>query len=90
VEGGIGPGAGHHAGAIARADLLLIGIDQQAERRRIDIALLGQDGLERARTRSSVSRQFRMVVMMIVIVMMSASWRKDTRNIQAMSRRRVC
>ena len=67
---GIGPGAGDHAGAVPRPDLGLVGFDQEIERGRIDITLLGQDGFERAHAQFGLG-QVRMVVvavMMVVIV----------------------
>ena len=48
LELGVGPGAGDDAGADMRADLGLEGLDDLVERGRIDIALFGQDGFERA------------------------------------------
>ncbi len=83
AKGGIGPGPRHHAGAVARPDLGLIGFDQEIERCRIDVALFGQDGLERAHAQLGLG-QFRMIVMMMVIVVGHAV--KDRRNIQSMSR----
>ena len=48
LERRIAPGFGDDAGAGMRADLGLIGLDDGIERGRIDIALLGQHGLQRA------------------------------------------
>ena len=77
---GIDPGAGNDAGAVARADLLLIGLDQQIERRRIDVALLGQQRLQRAHAQVGF-RQFGMVVIVVVVVVIvSAHGRKDNRR----------
>src|SRR5919201_6514184 len=42
------PCLGHHARAGMRADLSLIGLDDEIERGGVDVSLLGQDGLERA------------------------------------------
>ena len=44
----VGPRPGDDARAVVRADPRLVGLDQQVERRRIDVALLGEDALERA------------------------------------------
>ena len=48
LECRIAPRPRDDLGAIARTDLGLIGFDDQIERSRIDIALLGQNCLERA------------------------------------------
>ena len=47
-ERGVGPGFGDDLRAIVRADLGLVRLDDGIERRRIDVAFLGQDRLERA------------------------------------------
>ena len=73
--GRIGPGAGHHAGAVARADLGLVGLDQKVERGGIDIALLGQDGFERAHAQFGLG-QFRMVVVVMMMVVMAGHLRR--------------
>ena len=65
--GRIGPGPGDDAGAVARADLLLVGLDQEIERGRIDVAFFGQHRFQRAHAQLGF-RQFGMVV--IVVVMM--------------------
>ena len=74
--GWIGPGPCDDACAVARADLGFIGLDQFIKRSRIDVTLLGENGLEGAHAQIN-RRQFRMIVvvvmiMMIVVVMMSA------------------
>jgi len=66
-EGRIGPGFGDDVRAIVRADFGLIGLDDGIERRRIDVAFLGQDRLQRADAQFGL-RQFRMVVMVMVVV----------------------
>ena len=74
LEGGIGPGLGDDARAVARADLGLVGLDDGVERGRVDVALLGQDGLQRAHAQLRL-RQLRavlVVVMMVVVVVVSA------------------
>src|SRR5262245_35421455 len=48
LERGIAPGLGNDARAGVGADLGLVGLDDEIERSRIDIALLGQDRLQRA------------------------------------------
>ena len=62
----IGPGLGDDARAIVRADPGLIGLHDGVERGRIDIALLGQHGLQRADAELDLG-QLRVVVVMIVI-----------------------
>src|SRR5205823_2731302 len=82
AEGGIGPGLGDDARAVVRANLLLIGLDQQIERSRLDIALLGQDRFERAHADLHLG-QFRavivvvmmtMIVMVMIVVIVRHSW----------------
>ena len=68
LELGIDPGLGDDAGAVVRADLGLVGLDDGVERRRIDIALLGQDGLQRADAELGVGELRAVVVVMIVVV----------------------
>ena len=64
----IGPGAGHDARAVARPDARLVRLDDGVERRRIDMALLGQDGFERAHPRLHLG-QFRMIGMVVIVMM---------------------
>ena len=45
--GGIAPGFGDDAGAVARADLGFIGLDQRVQRRGIDIALFDEERFQR-------------------------------------------
>ena len=44
----VGPGLGDDDGAVPRADLGLVGLDDGVERGRVDVALFGQDGFQRA------------------------------------------
>ena len=66
-EGWIGPGFGDDARAIVRADLRFVGLDDGIERGRLDIALFGQDGLERAHAQFGLG-QVRMVVVVVMMV----------------------
>src|SRR5829696_3498109 len=59
----------HHLGAVARPDLGLVGLDQNIDRRRIDIALLGQDRLEGADPKLDVGELAVFVVVVVVVVM---------------------
>ncbi len=43
----VGPGLGHDLGAVVRADLGFVGLDQHVERLRVHVALLDQNGFER-------------------------------------------
>jgi hypothetical protein len=43
----VGPGAGHHAGAVAGAHLRLVGLDDGVEGGGVDQALPDQQGLQR-------------------------------------------
>ena len=74
LELGIDPGLGDDAGADVRADLGLVGLDDEVERGRIDVALLGQDGLQRAhpQLRLGQLRAVLVIVVMIVVVIVSA------------------
>ena len=58
LEGRIGPGFGDHLRAVVRADLGFIGLDDGIERGGIDVALFGQDRLERAHAQFGLG-QFR-------------------------------
>ena len=65
---GIGPGLGDDDRAVARADLGLVGLDDGVERGRIDVALLGQHGFQRAHAKLRL-RQLRAVLVIVVMVM---------------------
>jgi hypothetical protein len=67
LEGGIAPGPRHDAGAVVRADLGFIGLDDGIERTRLDITLFGQDRFERAHAQLGLG-QFRMVVVVIMVM----------------------
>ena len=72
LERRIAPGLGDDLRAVVRADPGLVGLDDGIERGRIDIALLGQHGLQRAHPKLRL-RELRavlvvMVMMMIVVV----------------------
>ena len=60
----IAPGARDDAGAVARPDLVLVGLDDRVERRRIDIALFDQQRFERAHAQRDFG-EFGMVVVMV-------------------------
>ena len=47
AELGVDPRPGHDPGTVARPDPGLVGVDQLVERGRVDVALLGQQRLER-------------------------------------------
>ena len=66
LERRIGPGLGHRARTDMRPDFGLEGLDNRIERRRIDIALLGQHGLERPHPQL----HFREFGAVLVVVMM--------------------
>ena len=67
-EGGIGPRPGDDEGAVARADLGLVGLDDGIERRRIDVALLGQDRFQGADAQLRLRQLRAMLVRMVMIV----------------------
>ena len=69
LVGRIGPGLGDRHGAVVRPDPGLVGLDNGVERLRIDIALLGQDGLERAHPQLRLG-EFRPVLVIMVVMMM--------------------
>jgi hypothetical protein len=64
---GIDPGAGYYAGAVARADLVLIGIYEGVERGGIDQAFFDQQRFESFDAESGVGWDGLVVVMVIVI-----------------------
>ena len=81
LERRIGPGLGDDARAVVRADPGLVGLDDGVERGRLDIALFGQDRLERAHPELGL-RQFRMVVIVVMmVVVMLAHGGEDRRKI---------
>ena len=84
-ESRIEPGFRNNLRAIVRTDFRFVGLDDGIESSRIDIAFLGQDGLERAYAQFGLG-QFRMVV----IVVVGGHGLKDRRNILQMSRQRLC
>ena len=67
LECGIAPGLGDDTRAVVRADLGLVGLDDGVERGRIDVAFLGQDGLQRAHAQLHLG-EFRAVLVMMLLV----------------------
>ena len=67
LESRIGPGFGNNLGAIVGTDFGFVGLDDGIERGRIDIAFLGQHGLERAHAQFGLG-QFRMVMVVVIVV----------------------
>ena len=67
LEGGIGPGLGDDAGAVVRADLGLVGLDDAVDGRGVDIALLGQDRFQRPHPQLHLG-QFRAVIVVMIMV----------------------
>jgi len=78
------PGAGDDAGPDMRADLGLVGVDDEVEGLGVDVALLGQDGLERAHPQFGFG-QVRMV-MIVVVMIVIAHGADDRRNTPPVSR----
>lgn len=68
LEGRVGPGLRDDARAVARADLRLVGLDDQIERGGVDVALLDEHGFERADAQRGFG-QLRTVVVIMVVVM---------------------
>jgi len=68
LEGRIGPGASDDHGAITRADLGLVGLDDGVERGRVDVALLGQHRLQRPHPQLHL-RQFGAMLVVVIVVM---------------------
>lgn len=66
---GIDPGLGHHLRPATRADFGLVGLDNQIQRVRIDIALGQQNSLERTHPDGGF-RQFRTMIVIVIMVMM--------------------
>src|SRR5689334_22456093 len=66
LERGVVPSLRHHARAGVRAYLGLIGLDDQIERGRVDISLLGQHGLQRAYAQLRLG-ELRAVLIVIVL-----------------------
>jgi hypothetical protein len=74
LERGVGPGARHHAGAITRAHLRLVAVDELVERRGIDETFLDEQRLERLDPQRGPGERgavlARGVVVVVVIVIM--------------------
>ena len=67
LERRIGPGPGDDAGAVARPDPGLVGLDDHVERGRIDIALLGQHRFQRAHAQLHLGH-LRAVLVIVVMI----------------------
>ena len=80
LERRIGPGLGDDDRAVARADLGLVGLDDGVERRRVDVALLGQHGFERAHAKLRL-RQLRAVLVIVVMVVIVVSGHGNLRRL---------
>ena len=65
--GGVGPRARHNLGAVARPDLVLIGIDQRIQSSRIHQALFYQQRFERLDAQADVGRN-QLVLMILRLV----------------------
>src|SRR5713101_7404541 len=61
-----------------RADLGLIGLDDEIERSRVDVALFRQDGLERAHAQLHLRELRAVLVVMMVVVMVVVSHGKPS------------
>ena len=85
LEGRIGPGFCDDLRAVVRTDFRLIGLDDGIERGRLDIAFLGQDRLERAHAQFGLG-QFRMVVIVVMMIVVMAGHDRKIREIMSMSR----
>ena len=68
LVGGIDPGPCYHPRAVARADLVLVGIDQRIERRRIDQPFFDQQRFERLDSQGKVRRN-RLVSVIVAMVL---------------------
>ena len=66
LESRIGPSPCDHFGAVVRADPRFEGFDDGVERRWIDIALFGEDGLERAHAQLRLG-EFRPVIVVMAM-----------------------
>ena len=73
LKSAIDPRPGDHARAVAWADLVLVGLDQLIERGRIDVALLGQQRLERAHPQLDVAELGELAVIVVVMVVAHTS-----------------
>src|SRR5262249_13375911 len=80
LELGIGPGFGNDARAVVRADLGLIGLDDEIERLGVDIALFAQNGLERAHPQLHLAK-LRAVMIVVMIVVVATHTLKSSRPV---------
>ena len=67
-ESRVGPGLGDDDGAVARADLGLVGLDDGIECRGIDVTLLDQDRFQGADAQLRLRQLRAMLVVMIVVL----------------------
>ena len=67
LERGIAPGLGNDARAGVGADLGLVGFNDEIERRRIDVALLGQDRFQRSHAQLRLG-ELRPVFVVVVVL----------------------
>ena len=65
--GRIGPGAGHHSRAVARADFVLVVIHQGVERGAVHQPFFDQQGFERFHAQREVGGDSLMVVIVMVV-----------------------
>ena len=79
-EGGIGPRLGDDPRAVVRADLGLVGLHDGVERGRLDIALFGQNRLQRANAQLRLG-QFRMIVVVMIVIVCRSWCKRLERNI---------
>src|SRR5262249_36878135 len=68
LVGWVGPGASNDAGAITRADFVLVGVDERIERGAVNQTFLDQERFESFDTEREVGRNGLMIVIMSVSV----------------------
>ena len=87
LESRIGPGLGDRAGAVVRPDPGLVGLDDQIERGRIHIALLGQHRFQRPHPQLHLG-ELRAVLMIVVgmMIMIVAVARHGVHLLERMAR----
>ncbi len=63
---GVGPGASYHAGTIARADLVLVGVNQCVQRSTVDQSFFDEERFEGLDAEGKVRRNGLVIVIMSV------------------------
>ena len=70
-EGGIDPGPSNYLRAVARPDLMFVGVNQRIERRGIDQSLFHEQRFQRFHTQRGIGRNQGMLVLVVGLLRVS-------------------